>query len=122
MVGALFISHPLCYSFTVGMTKLTKTEVEHIAELGRLHLTEEEKERFAEQLSSILEYVNTLQKIPTEGVESMARVSEIQNVLREDEVKGCPPDARQILLTDMPARSGDLLEVPAVFEPAPKEF
>lgn len=103
------------------MSKLTKQEVEHIAELARLHLTEEEKELFAGQLSSILEWVNKLQEVDTSKVLPMAHVLEVKNVTRDDEVKPVP-HSHEILLGDMPEREGDLLKVPAVFEAQSKEF
>lgn len=96
------------------MSKLSQEEVEHIAELARLKLTDQEKEMFSEQLSSILEYVDKLQKVDTSKVDPKAYVLDIKNVTRDDEIK-CPPHSRQILLDDMPAREGDLLKVPPVF-------
>ena len=64
--------------------KLTKKEVEHIAYLARLGLTEEEKGKFAEQLSSILDYVEQLKEVDTKGVEPTHQVSGLTNVFRED--------------------------------------
>jgi len=64
---------------------LSKDEVLKVATLGRIRLTEEEVERFAGQLSSILDYVNQLNELDTGGVEPLAHALPIHNVLREDE-------------------------------------
>lgn len=96
------------------MPKLSQEEVEHIAELARLALTDQEKETYGEQLSSILEYVDKLQKVDTSQVDPKAYVLEVKNVTRDDEIKSVP-HSREILLADMPAREGDLLKVPPVF-------
>ncbi|MBI4133699.1 Asp-tRNA(Asn)/Glu-tRNA(Gln) amidotransferase subunit GatC [Candidatus Uhrbacteria bacterium] len=103
------------------MATLTKAEVEHIAELARLRLTDEEKELFAEQLSSILEYVAKLQSVDTSKVQPMAHVLDLKTVTRDDAVDS-PPHSREILLGDVPEREGDLVKVPAVFEAPTKEF
>jgi aspartyl-tRNA(Asn)/glutamyl-tRNA(Gln) amidotransferase subunit C len=97
------------------MAKLSKEEVEHIAELARLELTEEEKELFTGQLSSILEYVDKLSEVDTSKVDPKAYVLDVKNVTREDEIAS-PPHSHEILLNNMPSRKGDLLKVPPVFE------
>lgn len=63
---------------------LSLEEVEHIAKLARLELTEEEKERFRSQLSEILEIARNLQNIDVSDVPPTASVLPIQTVLRED--------------------------------------
>lgn len=60
--------------------------VEKIAHLARLRIGEEEKETFAQQLALILDYANSLNQIPTEGVEPLSHVLPVQNVFREDRV------------------------------------
>ncbi len=63
---------------------LTKEEVEHIAKLARLNLSDEEKERYREQLSSILEHVTRLQSLDTEDVAPLTSVLAKEMPLRED--------------------------------------
>ena len=104
------------------MSSLTQKDVEHIAELARLRLTDSEIKQFGGQLSSVLEYVQTLAEVDTSGVSETARVAELENVSRKDEVKAYPARARTLLLADMPARSEDLLKVPPVFDSQPKDF
>jgi aspartyl-tRNA(Asn)/glutamyl-tRNA(Gln) amidotransferase subunit C len=63
---------------------LTKEEVEYIAELARLQLSEGEKNRYREQLSAILEYAAYLQSVDTSGIPPTSSVLPSQSVLRED--------------------------------------
>jgi len=71
--------------------KIDRTIVEHIAELARLELTEDEIERYAEQLSAILEYAERLQDIDTDAIPPTASVLPLRNVLREDVVQPSLP-------------------------------
>lgn len=66
---------------------LSKEQVEHVAMLARLELTEEEKEAYTTQLNAILEFMEQLNELDTEGVEPMAHVLPLVNVMRDDEVK-----------------------------------
>jgi len=63
---------------------LSLEEVEHIAELAKLALTDEEKSRFREQLSSILDYANSLQALDTSDIPPTATVLPLDTVLRPD--------------------------------------
>lgn len=63
---------------------LTREEVEHIADLARLDLTEEEKERYREQLSDILDYAARLQALDTSHIPPTASVIATRSVLRAD--------------------------------------
>ena len=64
--------------------KLSKQEVEKIAKLSRLELTEDEKDKFAGQLSAVLDYVGKLDEVNTENVAMTAQVTGLENVYRED--------------------------------------
>lgn len=94
---------------------ITKDEVEHIAHLARLGLTEEEKEKFAQQLSSILDYVEQLKEVDTEGVEPTAQVTGLENIFRSDEIEDSD-EIRDKLLKQAPAIEDDLIKTKAVFE------
>jgi aspartyl-tRNA(Asn)/glutamyl-tRNA(Gln) amidotransferase subunit C len=94
---------------------LTAEQVEKIATLSRLALTEEEKATFTQQLSSILDYVGQLKELNTEGVEPLQHIAPLENVFGPDEVRPCPPEERAELLNRFPEREGDLLKVKAVF-------
>jgi len=93
---------------------LTREEVEHVALLGRLELTGEEKERFTEQLNAILDYFEQLRAIDTEGVPPTSHAVPLQNVFREDEVKESltVEDA----LGNAPSRLAETFRVPRIVE------
>lgn len=95
---------------------LTREEVLHTAKLARLELTQEEVEKFRTQLSEILEYVGQLSKVDTKGIEPISQITGLQNVVREDLVRGCESDVREAMIEQFPRRKGDLLETLGVFE------
>lgn len=95
---------------------LTREEVLHLAKLCRINLQPEEVERFASQLSSILEYVGKLQEVDVDiAKEAVANITGLENVMREDELRGCPPEERERIVAQFPARHGDLLKTRGVF-------
>ena len=94
--------------------KLSLEEVHHIAELAKLALTEEEKEKFREQLSAILEYAERLQKLDTEAIPPTATVLPLRNVMREDEVE--PSFPREEILANAPAAEEGYFQVRAILE------
>ena len=65
---------------------ISEAQVEHVAQLARLALSDEETQRFTEQLNAILTYMEQLNEVPTEGVEPTAHVLDLVNVWREDVV------------------------------------
>ncbi len=94
--------------------KITKKDVEHVAKLARLRLTEEEKEKFGKQLSEILEYVEKLNELDTEKVKPASHVVPLKNVMREDEVKLSLPVEEA--LANAPAKQGKYFKVPKIIE------
>lgn len=68
----------------VAMSTISKQEVEHVAHLARLNLTEEEKEQFTKQLDSILNFAQKLNELDTENVEPTSHVLPLVNVMRDD--------------------------------------
>jgi aspartyl-tRNA(Asn)/glutamyl-tRNA(Gln) amidotransferase subunit C len=93
---------------------LTLAEVEHIAELARLNLTEDEKARFREQLSAILDYAARLQELDTGDIPPTASVLPPRSVLRPDEPR--PGLALDDLLRNAPQAEADQFRVPPVLE------
>ena len=74
------------------MTKVTREEVEHIAHLARLQISEEETEEMANTLESILDFAKQNDR-DTEGIEPTYHVLDLQNVLRDDEaIEGIPQE------------------------------
>lgn len=94
--------------------RLTPEEVEHVALLGRIKLTEEERQRFCTQLNSILEYFEQLQQLDTTGVPPMSHAVPMANVFREDEAGAslAPEEA----LRNAPDQDRDCFRVPRVIE------
>jgi len=93
---------------------LTLEEVEHIASLARLRLTDEEKARYREQLSAILDYMVKLKALDTSTIEPTATVLPLRTVLRSDVSRpSLPPDQ---LLANAPAAEAEMFRVPPVLE------
>jgi aspartyl-tRNA(Asn)/glutamyl-tRNA(Gln) amidotransferase subunit C len=93
---------------------MSPEEVRWVAHLARLELSDAELPAMARHLSAILEYVDQLQKLDTQGVEPLAHALDIHNVFREDvPAPSLPVDAA---LANAPARKGDFYSVPAVLD------
>jgi aspartyl-tRNA(Asn)/glutamyl-tRNA(Gln) amidotransferase subunit C len=93
---------------------LSAEQVRWVAHLARLELSDAELELMTRQLNSVLEYVNQLQQVNTEGIEPLAHPLPIQNVFRADELSECL--AVEMALANAPDRRGDFYGVPAVLE------
>lgn len=93
---------------------ITKADVEHVAHLARLKLSEEEKEAFTRQLNAILEAAGKLQELNTEGVEPTAYAIPMQNVFRPDEVRSSLP--RELVLANAPDVVNGMFRVPKIME------
>jgi aspartyl-tRNA(Asn)/glutamyl-tRNA(Gln) amidotransferase subunit C len=92
--------------------KLSKEEVKHIAMLSRLELKEEEVEKFQTQLSKILDFVEKLNELDTEGIDPKFQIIPPQNVLRED-VSGVSL-SREKTFMNAPETDGEHFIVPKV--------
>lgn len=66
---------------------ITKDEVRHIAKLAKLQLTEAETEKYAGQLSQILDFFGQLQEVDTENVPETSQVTGLKNITRKDEIQ-----------------------------------
>ncbi len=96
--------------------KLSPEKIDHIAELARLELSEEEKEQYAEELSVVLDYIEKLQEVDTTNVEPTAQVTGLKNVVRKDKIKQVSKEKRQHLIKEFPQREGRMLKVQEVFD------
>jgi aspartyl-tRNA(Asn)/glutamyl-tRNA(Gln) amidotransferase subunit C len=96
------------------MEKITIKQVEHVANLARLRFDEEEKKRLAEQLGSILEYIDQLNKLDTTNVEPTSHAIPVKNVVREDVVK--TSFTQDEALANAPSPVDGLFEVPKIIE------
>ena len=94
--------------------KLSRDEVQHIAELARLALSDEEQALYQEQLSAILEYFERLQELDTEAIPPTATVLPLRSVMRSDEARVSL--ARKDILANAPDAERGCFKVPAVLE------
>ncbi|MFO0803908.1 MAG: Asp-tRNA(Asn)/Glu-tRNA(Gln) amidotransferase subunit GatC [Gemmataceae bacterium] len=92
---------------------LDADEVRKVARLARLELAEADLARLQPQIAAILDYVNQLQQLPTDGVEPLAHPLPVSNAFRDDEpAPSLPVDDA---LANAPNRLGNYFGVPAVF-------
>ena len=94
------------------MPRLSLAEVEHVALLARLRLTDDEKARFTEDLNVILEHFEALQQAETEGVPPMSHAMPMENVFREDQVRPSLP--REEFIREAPEARDEFFVVPRV--------
>ena len=94
--------------------KITTKEVEYVAKLARLKLTEQEKELFTEQLDSILDYMGKLNELDTEKIPPTSHVLPLKNVMREDE--GKDSHLHEELLSNAPERDDNFFSVPKIID------
>lgn len=93
---------------------ITLNDVEHVANLARLALSEAEKAQFAEQLNAILKYAEKLNELDTSNVEPTSHVLPLANVMREDAVRPSWPIEQ--VLANAPDDEDGHFKVPAVLE------
>lgn len=93
---------------------IDKETVRHVALLSRLALTEEELDRFTEQLSAILDYIGKLNQLDTSAVPPMSHALALKNVFRADEPR--PPLPREKALENAPEEEGGFFRVPQIIE------
>ncbi|MDJ1181028.1 Asp-tRNA(Asn)/Glu-tRNA(Gln) amidotransferase subunit GatC [Roseofilum sp. BLCC_M91] len=91
---------------------LDQEQVHKVAHLARLSLTPEEEAQLSGELSQILEYVEQLNELDTEGVPPTTRAIELSNITREDLLT--PDEFREALLDNAPDRDGDFFKVPQI--------
>ncbi len=91
---------------------ITVKDVEHVAKLARLELTEEEKEKFTTQLGDVLKYVDQMNEVDTTGIEPMAHAIDFVNVMREDTVKY--EQTKEELMKNAPSEENGFFKVPKI--------
>lgn len=93
---------------------ITVKDVEHVAKLARLELTEEEKEKFTRQLGDVLKYVEQMNEIDTTGVKPMAHAFDVVNVMRDDKV--VYEQKKEELMKNAPDEENGFFKVPKIGE------
>lgn len=91
---------------------ITVKDVEHVAKLARLELTEEEKQKFTRQLGDILKYVEMMNEVDTTGVKPMAHAFDFVNVMREDKV--VYEQTKRELMKNAPEEENGFFRVPKI--------
>jgi len=96
--------------------KITQKDVQYVADLANLELTDDERTRMEKDLNQILGYIDLLSEVDTSNVPAMAQVGEtsLEDPLRADEPKECLP--RDLALKNAPQTDGSFLRVPKVIE------
>ena len=93
--------------------KIDKQQIEHLANLAKIGLTEEEKEKYSEQISSILDYVEKLNEVDTSSVEPVSQITGLKNVTRKDEVYEFGEE--NVLVSMAPDSENDMIKTKTVF-------
>lgn len=93
---------------------ISRSDVEHVAALARLGLTDAEIDRMQGQLNRILEAVDRLREVDTSRIGPTAQVIALENVMRDDVAR--PGISREAGLANAPLREGAHLRVPVVLE------
>ena len=92
--------------------KITTKEVEHVANLARLNLSEQELQKMTTQLDTILTYVDKLEKLDTENISPTTHAFSMTNAFREDVVTTSL--SQREALANSPKENGDSFVVPRV--------
>ena len=97
---------------------ISREQVEYVAHLARLGLSDEETTRLQQQLSQILEAMRVVDRVDTTAIPPTAQVIPLDTVMRDDVVRPSMP-VEDVLL-NAPSREGDFFKVPPVLEEEPK--
>ena len=93
---------------------ITEETIQYVAALAKLNVCEEEKKKIAQELDHILDFIETMNELDTEGVEPMSHVLPVKNVFREDIVINKPD--REVLLANAPVKKEGSFVVPRTIE------
>lgn len=105
---------------------ISKQDVEHIARLARIGISEDEIEKFQKDLGAILDYVKELEGVDTENVDPTSHIAGAENVMREDEINEkfkIPPEAslaksgkNEKLIEMAPAKKGKYVKTKQILQ------
>ena len=93
--------------------QISDETIEYVGILAKLELSDEEKEQAKKDMGSMLDYIDKLNELDTEGVEPMSHVFPVNNVFREDEVTN--GDERETILKNAPQKKEGAYMVPKTF-------
>ncbi|AMB99457.1 glutamyl-tRNA amidotransferase [Aerococcus urinaehominis] len=92
--------------------EFTNEEIQHIANLSKLAFNDEEVAMIRDQFANIVNMVQELDQVDTEGVEAMAYATDVHNIMREDQAQAGTD--RDLLMKNVPAQKDGMIEVPAI--------
>ncbi len=95
---------------------ITKETIQHLAKLARIEISPEREEQLAKDVSKILDYVEALKAVNTDGLPEISQVTGLKNALRDDAVVSTPAAGVQELLDCAPASENGYVKVKAIFE------
>ncbi|HOZ16308.1 MAG TPA: Asp-tRNA(Asn)/Glu-tRNA(Gln) amidotransferase subunit GatC [Candidatus Portnoybacteria bacterium] len=95
---------------------IDKKNVEHIAKLARIKLTEKEEEKFAKDLSSILDYIDKLNKVDTKNTKPIQQITGLRDVTRKDIATINNQDTKYKILNEAPEIKDNYFKVPKILE------
>lgn len=104
----------MCPYAKIKIEMISEDDVEHAANLARIEITEEEKAKFAKDLSEIIDYVAELEKAPTENIEAINQISNLENIARPDEI--APSLSNEKVFQNAPEKEENFIKVKKVFE------
>ena len=96
--------------------RINSGQVDHIAKLARIKLTEKEEEKFANDLSSILDYIDKLNEVDTKNVKPIQQITELNNITRSDIVTNKKQETRDQILNQAPETQNNYFKVPKILE------
>ena len=94
--------------------EITKKDIEHIANLSMLNLSEGEVDGYAKDMQDIINFANQINEINTDGLEESAFALDSYNVFRKDEVR--ESFDRELLMQNAPSSNGVAYQIPPVIE------
>jgi aspartyl-tRNA(Asn)/glutamyl-tRNA(Gln) amidotransferase subunit C len=96
--------------------KITRKDVDYVARLARLKLSDEEKEKFALQLEAIISHIDQLKELDTTNIQPTSHILDLKNAWREDNALRSSEELLEDILKNAPAREGNFFKVKKVME------
>lgn len=93
---------------------IKKGDIEHLAKLSKLNLSDDEIEKYRASMEEIVEFANTINELDTNGITESAFATNTYNVFRKDEIKESL--SREELLKNAPSSNGEAYSLPSMME------
>ncbi len=95
---------------------ISKEQIEHIAKLARIKLTDKEEEKFSNDLSSILSYIDKLNEVDTENIKPIKQITGLETITRKDETTNKDAEIAKKTLEQAPEKQNNYFKVPKILE------